>query len=120
MSEEKNDMHSDGEEKKLPLSLDKQLRTLIHEKELSHFRNELPDAFLNDASEGLDQVADDSQLDGILSKMNHQMRQQLLRKKKKTGRRTIGEFSWSYWAIIIILLLCICAFLVIRLMLHHN
>ncbi len=120
MSEEKNDMNAGGPGKKLPPPLDKRLRALLHEKELSHFRNQLPEAFLSDASEGLNQVADDNQLDGILHKMNHQMRQQLVRKKKKTGRRSFSEFSWSYWAIVIILLLCICGYLVIRLLLHHH
>ena len=120
MSEEKNDMNSAGQGKKLPPSLDKRLRAILPEKDLGHFRNQLPDAFLSDASEGLEQVTDDSQLDGILNKMNHQMHQHLLRKKKKTGRKSINEFSWSYWAIVIILLLCICAFLVIRLMLHRH
>ena len=120
MSEEKNDMNSAGQEKKLPPSLDRQLRSVIPEKELGHFREQLPEAFLKDASDGLDQITDDGQLDGMLKKMNHQMRQQLLHKKRKTGRRPISEFGWSYWAIVIILLLCICAFLVIRLMLHHH
>lgn len=119
MSEENNDIDSAGQEKKLPPSLDSRLRNLLHEKELGHFRNQLPDAFVSDATEGLEQVADDGQLDGILNKMNHQMRQQLAHKKKNTGRRPTIDSSWSYWAIIIILLLCICAFLVIRMMLKH-
>jgi hypothetical protein len=119
MSEEKNDTNLDDQGKKLPPSLDKRLRGLLQEKELAHFRSQLPEAFLNDASEGLDQIADDPQLDGILNKMNHQMRQHL-HKKMKPERRPITEFNWSYWAIIIILLLCIAAFFVIRLMLHQK
>jgi hypothetical protein len=119
MSEESNDMKPADQGKKIPPSLDRQLRALLPERELDHFRDQLPEAFLNDASEGLDQVRDNNQLDGILKKLNNQMRQQLVHKKKKTGRRSIGDFSWAYWAIIIILLLCICAFLVIRLKLRH-
>jgi hypothetical protein len=119
MSEEKYDTNSEGSKQELPPSLDKRLRGLLQEKELAHFRSQLPEAFLNDASEGLDQIADDPQLDGILNKMNHQMRQHL-HKKKKSERKPVGEFEWSYWAIIIILLLCIVAFLVIRLLLQHG
>ncbi|HEY4964997.1 MAG TPA: hypothetical protein VII28_01290 [Puia sp.] len=119
MSEEKNDMGPDGPGKKIPASLDRQLRALLPEKELNHFRDQLPDAFLNDASEGLNQVHDNSNLDGILKKLNLQMHQQLSHKKKKSGRKSIGDMSWIYWAIVIVLLLIICAFLVIRMQLHH-
>ena len=119
MSEEKNDMNPAGQEKKLPPSLDRQLRSVLPEKELGHFREQLPEAFVKDASEGLGQVADDSQLDGILKKMNHQMREHLVHKKKKTGRKSISDMSWIYWAIVVVLLLIICAFLVIRMQLHH-
>jgi hypothetical protein len=119
MSEESNDMNPADQGKKLPASLDRQLRALLPERELDHFRDQLPEEFLKDASEGLDQVHDSSQIDGILKKLNHQMRQQLVSKKKKTGRKSIGNMSWIYWAIVIVLLLIICAFLVIRMQLHH-
>lgn len=108
-----------GHGKKLPLPLDKQLRTLLPEKELNHFREQLPDEFLNDASEGLKQVQDGHQLDDILKKLNHQMHQQLVSGKKKRGKKSIGDPGWSYWAIIIILVLCISAFLIIRLLLSR-
>jgi hypothetical protein len=119
MSEEINDTNPENQGKKLPPSLDRRLRGLLQEKELAHFRSQLPEAFLNDASEGLDQVTDDIQLDGILNRMNHQMRQHL-HKKKKPERRPIAEFNWTYWAIIIIVLLCTVAFLVIRMMLQEK
>jgi hypothetical protein len=119
MSEEYNDMKPDGQEKKLPASLERQLRGLLPERELDHFSDQLPEAFLKDASEGLDQIHDNSQIDGILKKLNYQMHQQLVHKKKTTGRKSIGDMSWIYWAIVVVLLLIICAFLVIRMQLHR-
>jgi hypothetical protein len=119
MNEETNHMKPADQDKKLPLALDKQLRDLLPEKELNNFRKQLPDEFLNDASEGLDQVRDGNQLENILKKLNQQLHQHLAHKKRKSGKRSIGNFSWAYWAVIIILILCICAFLVIRLLLHH-
>jgi hypothetical protein len=120
MSEESNDMKPADQGKKLPPSLDRRLRALLPEKELDYFRDQLPEAFLNDASEGLGQVHDNNQLDGILKKLNHQMRSQLVSKKKNSKRKSIGDMNWIYWAIIVVLLLTICAFLVIRMQLHHH
>jgi hypothetical protein len=119
MNEEPNNKKPGDQEKKLPLPLDRQLRDLLPEKELNRFREQLPEEFLSDASEGLDQVQDGNQLDHILKKLNQQLHQQLTHKKRKPGRRSITDFGWSYWAVIIIIILCICAFLVIRLLLHH-
>src|SRR5664279_1749055 len=119
MTEETNDKKPAGQGKKLPMPLDRQLRALLPEEELKHFREQLPEDFLNDASEGLDQVHDSNQLENILKKLNRQMHQQLVHKKKKAGRRSIRDLGWTYWAIVIILILCICAFLVIRLLLPH-
>jgi hypothetical protein len=123
MNEETNHMNPADQDKKLPPALDKQLRDLLPEKELNNFRKQLPDEFLNDASEGLDQVRDGNQLEDVLKKLNQQMHQHLTYKKRKPGARSIGDFkdfNWAYWAIIIILVLCICAFLIIRLLLHHK
>jgi hypothetical protein len=119
MNEETNNMNDGDPEKKLPLPLDRQLRALLPEKELNNFREQLPEEFLVDASEGLDQVKDRSQLDAILKKLNQQLHQQLTHKKTKSGVTPIRNFNWAYGAVIIILILCICAYLVVRLLLHH-
>ena len=119
MAEETNDMKPADPEKILPASLGRQLGNLMTEKELDVFRDQLPDAFLSDASEGLSQVRDDRQLDAVLKHLNHHMHQELKTKKKRLVRRPSGDLSWSYWAILIILLLTICTFIVIRMFLHH-
>ena len=119
MAEENNDMKPADPQKNLPSSLERQLRTLLPEREMDLFREQLPDAFIADASEGLSQVQDNPQLDIVLKQLNHQMHQHLAQKKKRLGRRSTGDLRWTYWAIIIILLLTICAFLVIRILLRH-
>jgi hypothetical protein len=119
MAEETNDMKPADPGKNLPPSLDRQLRALLPGKDLDIFRDQLPDAFLADASEGLDQIRDASQLDSVLKQLNHQMQRQLGHKKKHSKRRSTGDLGWTYWAIIIILLLTICAYIVIRVQLHH-
>jgi hypothetical protein len=120
MAEENNDKIPGDPGKKLPLPLEKQLRTLLPGKEMDLFTEQLPDAFLADATEGLSQVRDSPQLDTLLKHLNHQMHQQLTQKKKRLGRRRPGDLSWTYWAILVILLLTICAFLVIRIFLLHH
>ncbi len=42
------------------------------------------------------------------------MHHQLTHKKMHKRKKSIGDLSWTYWAIVIILLLSIVGFLVIR------
>lgn len=111
-----NDMNQP--ENRLPDSLDDHLRMMMAEKELKSFREQLPEEFLSDASEGLNQLKDTKQLESVLRNLNQQMHRQLAHKKVYKGKRPIGDFSWNYWAIIIILLLSIVGFIVIRMFLH--
>jgi hypothetical protein len=116
MSEEINDMSNS--ENKLPDSLDDHLRTIMAEKELKRFREQLPAEFLSDASEGLNQLKDTKQLESVLQNLNQQMHRQLVHKKLYKRKRTIGDLSWTYWAIIIILLLSIVGYVVVRMLMH--
>ncbi len=117
MDEETNDMKSP--EKRLPASLEEHLRNLLPEKDLNRFREQLPSEFLSDASEGLDQVSDSKNLDSVLKKLNHDLHLHLAHKKTGKRKRAIGDLSWTYWAIVIILLLTITGFFVIRMFLRH-
>ena len=119
MAEEINDMKPTDPGKKLPPILENTLRPLLPEKDLDLFGKQLPDDFLSDASEGLNQVKDLPQLDAVLKQLNQQLHQQLAHKKKHVNRRSMGDLRWMYWAVIIILLLVICAFLVIRILIHQ-
>ena len=119
MAEENNNRTPADPGKKLPPPLEKELRTILSGKDMDLFTEQLPDAFIADATEGLGQVRDEPRLDSVLKQLNHQMHQHLTHKKKRIGRRTPGDLRWTYWAILIILLLTICAYLVIRILLHH-
>ena len=116
MSEEINDM--DHPENRLPDALDDHLRRMMAETELNRFRQQLPAEFISDASEGLSQLKDTKQLESVLRNLNAQMHRQLARKKVHKRKRSIGDMSWTYWAIIIILLLCIVGYVIVRMLIH--
>jgi hypothetical protein len=116
MNEDINDMNSS--EKKLPDSLNSHLRAIMAEKELNRFREQLSEEFISDATEGLSGVNDSKQLESVLRNLNQQMRRQLANKKHSKRRRSIGDLTWNYWAIIFILLLGIVGYVAVRMFLH--
>ena len=116
MSEEINDMNNP--ENKLPDLLDVHLRTMMAERDLNRFREQLPAEFLSDASEGLNQLKDNKQLESVLQNLNQQMHRQLAHKKVHKRKSSIGDLSWSYWAIIIILLLSMVGYIIVRMLIH--
>jgi hypothetical protein len=119
MAEETNDMIPADPEKKLPAALDRHLRTIIPEKDLMRFREQLPEDFIADASEGLENLKDSNQLESVLKKLNQQMHHQLSHKKTNKMRRPEGVLPWTYWAIVTVLLLTIAGFVLIRMILKH-
>jgi hypothetical protein len=119
MNDEMNDMIPADPGKKLPDSLDRHLRAIMPGKDLDRFMEQLPAEFLSDASEGLDHLKDTKKLESVLQQLNQQMHQHLVHKKTYRKRHSIGDLSWTYWAIIIIFLLTITGFLVIRMLLRH-
>jgi hypothetical protein len=116
MSEEINDMNHP--ENELPESLDDHLSTMMAGNELNRFREQLPVEFLSDASEGLSQLKDTKQLESVLRNLNQQMHRQLVHKKVYKRKRSIEDMSWSYWAIIIVLLLSIIGYVIVRMLIH--
>ncbi len=105
-------------ENRLPESLDDHLRTMMAETELNRFRDQLPAEFLSDASEGLDQLKDSKQLESVLQNLNQQLHRHLTPKKVHKRKRSIGDLSWSYWAVIIILLVCIVGYVIVRMLIR--
>jgi hypothetical protein len=116
MTKEINDMSHP--ENNLPDPLGDHLRMIMAEKELNEFREQLPAEFLSDASEGLSHLNDTKQLESVLKNLNQQMHRQLAHKKGHKKRRSMGDLSWTYWAIIIILLLSIVGYVVVRMSLR--
>jgi hypothetical protein len=119
MTDDTNDKIPADSGKKLPASLVNHLRSMMQDKNLRSFRDELPEDFVTDASEGLNNLKDKKQLEFVLKQLNQQMHQHLTHKKIHKRRHSIGDLSWTYWAIIIIFLLTITGFIVIRMFLHH-
>jgi hypothetical protein len=119
MNDEKNDMNREDPEKNISSPLKHHLRAMLPDGEGKTTRDPLPREFLEDASEGLQQVKDEKQLETVLQQLNRQMHLQLIHKKKSRKRRGIGDLSWAYWAIIIILIFSILGYLVIRMSLKH-
>ncbi len=113
MTENSNDKRPSG--KKLPVPLDQHLRTLLEEKDLGRFHDQLPEGFISDAAEGLKDLPDSEQLDSVLNQLNHDMHRQLGNKKAKRKRRSIADMSWTYWTIIIILILAVLGYFIISL-----
>jgi hypothetical protein len=119
MTEETNDMIPADPDKKLPAALDRHLRAMLPENELTRFREQLPEDFITDASEGLENLKDSNQLESVLKKLNQQMHHHLSHKKTNKTRRTEGVLPWTYWAIVIVLLFTIAGFVLIRMILKH-
>ena len=115
MSEEINDMNHS----RLPDSLDDHLRTMMAGNEFDRFREQLPAEFLSDASEGLSQLKDSKQLESVLRNLNQQLHRQLVHKKVHKRKRSFGDMSWSYWAVVIILLLSIVGYVIVRMLIRQ-
>ncbi len=119
MTEETNDMKPCRSGKKLPPSLERQLAQPYDGKGTEAFREQLPEAFLSDASEGLESGSGRDPAGCCFKTAEPPDASAAESKKKRNGKKIIVGSHWTYWAILIILLLTICAFLVIRMLLHH-
>ena len=82
-----------------------------HELEAQMAENE----FLNDALEGLQQVRDKKNLEGMVDVLNNDLQKKLNQKKNRKEKRKLKEFTWIYYAIVLILLFIILTWFVI----HH-
>lgn len=82
----------------------------LHELE----RSMAGDDFLNDAIEGLQQVANKKDMQSYVDELNAAMQKNLEKKKKRRLRRRFKEEPWTYLAIILVIVLCILGYIVIR------
>jgi anti-sigma factor RsiW len=69
--------------------------------------------FLNDALEGLQQVKDKKNLEGMVDVLNNDLHKKLNQKKNRKDKRKIKELTWIYYAIVLILLFIILTWVVI-------
>lgn len=89
----------------------------LHEVERSMAENE----FFNDAVEGLQQMDNKKKLQAYVDELNASMQKTLEKKKRRRLKRRLKEEPWGIIAVILIITLCIIAYLVIRqLQLKHG
>jgi anti-sigma factor RsiW len=87
----------------------------LHEVE----RSMAGDEFLNDAVEGLQQMKNKKDMQAYVDQLNAAMQKSLEKKKNRRLRRRLKDEPWTYLAIILVLVLCILAYVVIRKALHQ-
>jgi ABC-type bacteriocin/lantibiotic exporter with double-glycine peptidase domain len=75
---------------------------------------------VNDAVEGLEHVKNKKNLQTYVEHLNKNLQNQLEQKKQQQQKRKLKEYPWIYFAIILILLLCIVAYVIIRKSLHSG
>jgi anti-sigma factor RsiW len=72
------------------------------------------DPFMDDAMEGLEQIADTKNIDAYVEQLNRDLHKQLDKKKKRREKRRFKDYPWVYFAIVLLLLLCMVAYFVVR------
>jgi hypothetical protein len=82
----------------------------LHEIERSMADN----AFLNDAVEGLQQLKGKKNMQAYVDELNAAMLKNLDKKKNRRLRRRLKDEPWTYLAIILVLALCVVAYMIIR------
>ena len=75
---------------------------------------------VNDAVEGLQHVKNKKNLQAYVEQLNKNLQNQLEQKKQQQQKRKLKEYPWIYFAIVLILLLCIVAYVIIRKSLHSG
>lgn len=90
----------------------------LHELE----RSMAGDDFLNDAVEGLQQVKNPRNMQAYVEELNAAMQKSLEKKKSRRQRlrNRLKDEPWTYLAIILVLSLCILAYVVIKQMQHSH
>jgi hypothetical protein len=95
--------------------LKKYLSGNISEEEKHAIEKKMADSdFVNDAVEGLQRFTSKQKLDEYVNHLNEGLHQYIAGKKEIKEKRKIKDLSWIIIAVIIILLLCILAYIVIR------
>lgn len=72
------------------------------------------DAFVKDALDGLQQFSSNKKLDDYVRNLNQNLQQQLAIKKERKWKRRLNQPSWILLATVLILLLCVLAYVVVE------
>jgi len=116
INEESNHMIPGRPDSNLPDSPDNRLQEMLNELSQKPSMEKLPAEFLTDAREGLHQVKDEKELTAVIQKLNKEMHQHLTHVKTRRLKRSIGNLNWTYWAVVLIILLVVIGFIVIRML----
>ena len=82
----------------------------LHEVERSMADSE----FVNDAVEGLQRIPDKKDLQAYVDELNAAMQKNLQKKKLRRQKRRLKDEPWGIVAVILVILLCIIAYVVVR------
>jgi anti-sigma factor RsiW len=70
--------------------------------------------FMNDAVEGLQNIPNQKDIQLYVEQLNASLQKTLQKKKQRRLKRRLREGPWGYVAALVILLLCIAAYLIVR------
>ncbi len=85
--------------------------SMSHENRNDIEREMENDPFVNDAVDGLQEVSKE-QLPILINEINHKLLKEVSKKKKRTRKPLIANQSWTYVAVLLILLLLIITYLI--------
>lgn len=72
------------------------------------------DAFMNDAVEGLQQMQDTKNMQAYVEQLNADLQKQIAKNKKRKEKRRLKDSPYTYWAIIILLVLMVLCFIAVK------
>ena len=115
MSDELKDilsnLNKEIEQEKLLDYLNKKLpATEAHEME----KQMADDEFMNDAVEGLEDFKNKKDLSLYVEQLNHGLKKQLDKKKRRKEKSKLQEHPWLYFTIILLLVLLVISFIIIK------
>ncbi len=70
--------------------------------------------FVNDAVEGLQNIRNKKSIDRYVDELNHHLHNHIEGKKKRKLKRQIKDQQWIYFAVIIILGICLLCYVVVK------
>ena len=96
--------------------LKKYLNGSASEEERFAIENQMAeDPFMNEAVEGLQSFNDPATLQDYVTQLNKQLQQQTAKKKKRKLKRRLKDQKWTILSIMLVLGLCVLAYLTIHL-----
>lgn len=72
------------------------------------------DDFVNDAVEGLQQISDKNNVQAYVEQLNDGLQKQIAKNKKRKEKRRLKDSPYTYWAIIILLVLMVICFIAVK------